>query len=132
MFDMARDRKPRPDGPIDYIDEAGRQAILARMIATGKKKAHIAKECDVTASAVTLLLKTPIPKNKPRGIRWAAALEKCLGMTGIAKKPSAPNAKDEATRRAMRVLANLRDDEQRLENWLAGGELMSNSGDIKR
>jgi hypothetical protein len=121
ILEMA-ERKRRPVGETQYIDESDRLRIRAIMLDKGIKQADIHRECDVTASAVTLLLKDPIPKGKTRGCRFLPCLQKMLGIVITSKVPPVVEDK-EATRRALRILNKLTEDER--ENWLGNGELLA-------
>lgn len=123
-LDMARERKSRPSGPTENIDEDARLDILARMRMhkPPMSKAELARACNVTPSAITLLLSTPIPKGETRGCRFWRQLAKTLGLLDTPSKVLV-TPKDEALRRAHRVLSEL--SEAQLENWLVTGELLA-------
>jgi hypothetical protein len=117
-------RKRRPEGPVDHIDESDRQAILTRMDEKGITQARIAIECDVTPSAVSLLLKHPIPKGKVRGCKWLAKLQTTLGLAVTARRPAV--VPSERLRRAEIILRALGDDKEAIDHWLETGEILAN------
>lgn len=125
---MDEERKDRPQGPTLYIDENERVNIIRRMaeMVPPKKKADLARDCDVTPSAITLLLKRPIPKGKTRGCKFLGALQDSLGLANTTKKR--PVVIDKAaSRRAERILHALAavEDDEALENWLKNGEILA-------
>lgn len=115
------ERKQRPGENTVYIDETDRKAILARMEERSIKNTDLATACVVSKSAITLLLKGPIPKNKTRGCRFGAKLQAALGLTLAPKRPASA-VPVELQRRADRVMKALRDDRAALEHWLRNGE----------
>ena len=117
--DMA-DRKPRPNEDTIYIVEQDRLAILARMDEKVIKKSALAVECDVSGSAITLLLSKPIAKGKTRGCRFATKLQRALGFALTNKSPAV--LPRESVRRAQQVIDRLKNDPEGLENWLRQGE----------
>lgn len=122
--DVMADRKPRPKGPVAHIDESERVKILARMKEKSISNAGLARACDVTPSAITLLLKTPIPKGQVRGCKFLAKLQAALDLAVTARRPAAvPSDKQ---RRVDLVLRALGDDLEALEHWLASGEVLAN------
>lgn len=118
------DRKRRPDAPVDHINEAERVAIVSRMKERGVSKAYLARECDVTPSAITLLLSKPIPKNTVRGCRFLAKLQTALGLAVTARRPAVvPSDKQ---RRTELILRALDDDPEGAEHWISMGEVLAN------
>lgn len=126
LDDMASERKTRPKGRIENIDETARLDIIARM-STHKPpltNADLARACNVTPAAISLLLSRPIPARKTRGCKFWPALSKAIGISSRSWSSVAVVDNDEALRRAERVLKELDGDADALENWLRGGELL--------
>lgn len=126
LLGMVRERKSRPVGPTQNIDEDGRREILRRMEERSPpmKKRHLASECGVTASAITLLLSKPIPKGEVRACNFLDKIQKALDMpvTGASVPLS---AKRETLRRAQRIAAELERNPAALEHWLQDGEFLT-------
>lgn len=114
------DRKLRPREDTIYIDEQDRLAILARLDEKGMTKADLARDCGVSASAITLLLSKPIAKGKTRGCRFASKLQASLGFALTNKSPAV--LPKESVRRANQIIDKLQHDPEGLENWLRQGE----------
>lgn len=118
-------RKTRPDGETQYIDENDRLAIIDRMRAMipEKTKAELARDCKVTAAAITLLISKPIAKGKTRGCKFMPALQKALGIVITDRTPAVVDRA--AHRSAMKILSKLAPED--IETWLRVGESMSKS-----
>lgn len=118
-------RKRRPEGETLYIDETDRQRIVAAMVNSKPPwtKAALARECKVTPSAMTLLLKKPIPRRETRGCKFIPELQRALGIAITTKTPAIVGDK-EAAKRALRIVRELADPAA-LENWLTSGEYIA-------
>jgi len=117
-------RKQRPDGETLYIDESDRQQILELMRSTKPRmtQARLADECGVTASAISLLLKHPIPRGETRGCKFLPKLQGALGLIKTTKIAAVIPNRD-ARPRVLRVMKVLDRDE--FENWIRNGELLA-------
>jgi hypothetical protein len=129
IFDMARDRKARPSEDVEHIDETARLDILQRMRdhkPNALTKADLSRACNVSAAAITLLLKTPIPAGQTRGCRFWSRLAKAIGISRTSFSTVTVTDNDDVLRRAQRILKELagKGDEQ-VENWLRTGELIA-------
>src|SRR3569833_1452454 len=122
-LDMAAERKPRIQGATWNIDEDARLAIIERMDSKGISRADLARACNVTASAITLLLAKPIPRGGTRGCKFLARIEKTLGTVPTPKSPVIVEKSDHA-RRALKLLDALQNDAEALELWIRTGEMM--------
>jgi hypothetical protein len=123
-LEMAQERKQRPDGPTQNIDEEARLAIIAAM---GEQdppmtKAALARACRVTGGAITLLLSKPIPKGQTRGCKFLPELQKALSMTSSASAVVVTDNKA-AMRRIWRIVRDL--DDATLEHWIQTGEMLA-------
>jgi hypothetical protein len=115
------ERKQRPKEDTVYIDEQDRLSIITRMKDKGIKNAALALACGVTPSAITLLLKNPIPKGGTRACRFMSKLQKALALSATAKRPTTTPI--ETQRRIDAVTKMLQDDPDLFENWIHTGEL---------
>lgn len=129
----ADERKKRPQGENLYIDEQERISLLERMTAIKalKKQEQIAEECGVTSSAITLLLKRPIPKGKTRGCKFLGKLQRALGLEDTTTKRRAMVVLKETQRRVEHILREIGDDNEGLQHWLSTGELIAKRGGDK-
>ena len=119
------ERKDRPVGPVDYIDEPDRLALVARRDAKKITNTELAHECGVTSSAMTLLLGRPIPHGKTRGCRFLARLQSALGLAVTARRR--PNVTEPAYwRRIEAIVRGYEDDPEMREKWLELGEMTTN------
>jgi hypothetical protein len=117
-------RKQRPREETAYLTEPDRLVIVARRREKKISQAELARLCDATPAAMSLLLSTPIPAGKTRGCRFLAKLQSALDLAPTARRPAILPADEQ--RRIDRVVATLRfGDPEQYDAWLRLGELQA-------